>query len=190
MYFLNDKDIVWVKISYKSFMLKFIPCGPECISKGCVSKCCDAPTHPDGMRVHVSKSEAAVLKKLYGTKTKNGFIQPKEGCRVCPFKLENYLCGLWQNPARPFGCIVSPFALNKNNTLIIRNRYKLLPCYDSENGQPAYITFRSSLEALFKEDQILFIEKQILNKKDFRMPMHHAIHEKLVERETDLKNAS
>lgn len=79
----------------------------------------------------------------------DSFLQPKSGCRGCPFKSEG-LCGLHFTPDKPFGCIASPFTLNKNDTLIVRNRYKMLPCYRGAGEKmPAYKAFFSSLSLLF-----------------------------------------
>jgi hypothetical protein len=78
-----------------------------------------------------------------------GFLQPREGCRGCPFKKDG-LCGLHFTPDKPFGCIASPFTLNGRDTLIVRNRYKMLPCYRGKAAkEPAYKAFFSSLSLLF-----------------------------------------
>lgn len=146
--------MVQIKISSKSAQLKFLECGPTCIKKkGCKSKCCDAPKHPTGTRIHLTPDEAKNLTAKYGVTVKDGFLQPRDGKRVCPFKTDDYLCSLHGTDDKPFGCIVSPFMLNKNDTLIIRNRYKRLPCYDKQHGQPAYKTFKDSLVALFGKAQ-------------------------------------
>ena len=86
-----------------------------------------------------------------------GFLQPKPGGRGCPFKVDG-LCGLHFTPDKPFGCIASPFTLNKNDTLIVRNRYKMLPCYRGPAAkEPAYKAFASSLELLFGVDEAQII---------------------------------
>jgi hypothetical protein len=82
----------------------------------------------------------------------DGFIQPEAGGRGCPFKRDG-LCSLHDTPDKPFGCVASPFTLNRRGLLVVRNRYKLLPCYRLQGPKgPAYRVFRSSLERLFGSD--------------------------------------
>lgn len=140
-----------VKVSAKSARLPFTECGPLCIEhNGCRGNCCDAPSRPSGCMVTVHESERARL-ELYGVEIRGGFIQPAEDQRGCPFK-RGGLCLLHGGPDKPFGCIASPFTLNANNTLVIRNRYKMLPCYRGPGPKtPAYRAFRSSLAAIFGE---------------------------------------
>jgi hypothetical protein len=141
-----------IKVSALSCRLRFIACGPQCIAKGCTSRCCDAPSTDLGIMVSVHDSEVRGL-KAHGAKVTGGMLQPRPGERLCPFKTPEHLCGLWQKPERPLGCIVSPFMLNPKGTLIIRNRYKMLPSYDPVNGEPAYRVFSASVVAMFGEDQ-------------------------------------
>lgn len=68
----------------------------------------------------------------------------------CPFQTDANLCGIHFTPDKPFGCIASPFTLNANNTLIVRNRYRLLRCY-KDGTAPAYKAFAASLTLLFGE---------------------------------------
>lgn len=179
-----------MKVSARSCRLKFIQCGPDCIAKGCTAKCCDAPTSPTGIRVYASPAEARQLTR-HGIKTVRGMIQPKPGCRVCPAKTEAHLCGLWQQPARPFGCIASPFMLNKNGTLVVRNRYKLLPCYDKERGKPAYVTFCGSLFAIFGQVKTWALVNHLeQGGDDIYLSMDDRIHRKLVGREKALADKS
>lgn len=177
-----------VKVSAKSARLKFIACGPTCIATGCVAKCCDAPTHPDGCRVYVHPDEAEAIKARYvGVKIKDGFLQRTNVRPGCPFKRSDHLCFLWQKPERPFGCIVSPFMLNGSDTLIVRNRYKLLPCYDPAGGKPAYEVFRSSLLTVFGEahtsNLIWHLER---GGGDYSLPVSAAVYKKLKHREVAL----
>ena len=175
-----------IKISTASANLKFIECGPQCISRGCTAKCCDAPTHPDGMKVTILPHEEQTIRQM-GAKIEEGYLKPgnKKGC---PFKDKNHLCSLHGTPHKPFGCIASPFMLNKNNTLIIRNRYKLLPCYDKVNGKPAYEVFRSSLEIIFEETTNELIKVFSYNPKDFYWPISQTKLNYLKGRESILKN--
>lgn len=149
-----------VKVSAKSMRLRFIQCGPDCIKNGCTAKCCDAPTHPDGIRVYVHPDEEKPL-RAFGVKISKSFLMPQAGCRLCPFKTEDHLCGLFGHEERPFGCIASPFMLNQRDTLIVRNRYKMLPCYQPTNGDFAYRVFRTSLVAIFGEQETAKIEAHL-----------------------------
>lgn len=51
--------------------------------------------------------------------------------------------------------------VNANGTLIVRNRYKLLPCYDPDNGVEAYRVFRGSLIAILGGQQTLNLTYQL-----------------------------
>jgi hypothetical protein len=140
---------VALKVSAKNARLRFIECGPACIAQGCEAKCCDAPTSTTGIRITIHPSEVQGITNRGGVVDQDGYLLPRPGERLCPFKGEDHLCTLHGSPDKPFGCRASPFMINKNNTLIIRNRYKLLPCYTKDGGQPAYITFFSSLVDIF-----------------------------------------
>lgn len=149
-----------IKVSAKSARLNFLECGPACIDKGCIAKCCDAPTREEGMLVTVLKDEQQGvfhegMKQGFRPAFKDDLLQPKQGTRGCPFKGADHLCTLHNTPNKPFGCIVSPFMLNTKGTLTVRNRYKMLPCYDREKGKPAYKVFESSLRLLFSDEAIV-----------------------------------
>ena len=177
-----------VRVSAKSMRLRFIACGPDCIANGCTAKCCDAPTHPTGIRVYVHPSEEAGIKK-HKVKVIDGFIQPRSNERLCPFKNNEHLCSLWKKPERPTGCIVSPFMLNKTDTLIVRNRYKLLPCF-SHDGDFAYRVFNSSLIALFGVDKTKQLSKHLdKGGSDVTLFMQPEIYKVVSEREGALHGA-
>jgi len=132
---------------------RFNGCEPEYIRTVCHARCCDSPSRPTGCMVTIHPSEEAKVKARGGV-IEQGLLQPKPGCKGCPFKAaETYLCGLHGSPAKPFGCIASPFTLNRTGKLIVRNRYRLLPCYEDGRRLPAYIAFRASLELLFGKEQ-------------------------------------
>lgn len=141
----------FVNVSAACARLQFTQCGPACIQQnGCKGNCCDAPTRPSGCMVSIHPSEEARIAKR-GGRIVDGLLEPKPGARGCPFK-EDGLCTLHQSGEKPFGCIASPFTLNAHGTLIVRNRYKLLPCYRGPGAKgPAYRVFASSLILLFGE---------------------------------------
>ena len=75
--------------------------------------------------------------------------------------------------------------LTKNNLLVVRNRYKLLPCYDKEKGKPAYKVFRASLVEIFGESATDAIT-HIFDKgqdRNLSLPIEDEIYEKLRGRE-------
>lgn len=184
-----DEDHLLIKVSAKSARLKFIECGPACISRGCTAKCCDAPTHPDGMRVYIDPTERKLVERA-GGRVINNWLQPARGCRGCPFKRPDHLCGLHGTPAKPFGCIASPFMLNPNHTLVIRNRYKLLPCYDAQCGEPAYRVFRSSLVLILGEAKTDVLTKHLESgggDRSFAVP--YSVVDKLSHREESFQKA-
>lgn len=141
-------DLVPVKISAASARQPFNGCDPAFIRDVCHAKCCDAPTRPTGMLVTIHPSEQHRVETRGGV-VKDGLLQPKPEARGCPFKNDDHLCDLHFTPDKPFGCIASPFTLNKNNTLIVRNRYRLMPCYKAGKRIPAYRAFRASLMLIF-----------------------------------------
>lgn len=142
---------VWV--STRSMWQRFHGCTPEFIEDVCHAKCCDAPSRPTGTLITIHPSEEAAMRAL-GQEVDGGLLVTPE--RRCPFKTEKHLCALHDTGQKPFGCCASPFTLTKRDTLIVRNRYRMLPCYSGkakpdEEWPPAYIAFKSSLERLFGE---------------------------------------
>ena len=153
-----------VTISPTQLLQKFHGCTPEYIKNVCHSSCCNAPTKPTGVFIAITSREQHKIEARGGVVT-DGLLQPRAGERVCPFKDENYLCGLHFTEDKPLGCIASPFTLTSRDTLIVRNRYRLLKCYkDDRDGPapPAYIAFRASLDILFGK----FESQRIVNIMD------------------------
>ena len=137
-----------VKISAKSARQPFNGCDPDYIRNVCHAKCCESSTAPTGTMITVHPSEVAAIAALGGVVV-DGLLQPKAGCRKCPFKTGDNLCGIHFTGSKPFGCIASPFTLNANDTMIVRNRYRLLKCYNDGRKIPAYKSFRASLDLIF-----------------------------------------
>ena len=145
-------DFATVKISAKNARLAFNGCDPDYIRDVCHASCCDSKTSATGTLITIHPSEETAIEKRGGV-VLDGLLQPKTGEKKCPFKNEVNLCGLHFTPDKPFGCIASPFTLNDNNTLIVRNRYKLLKCYNDGPRMPAYKAFRASLDLIFGLDE-------------------------------------
>lgn len=141
-----------VKISAAMMRQPFHGCTPEFIRDVCQGRCCRSPGAKTGTgtMITIHPSEVRRVERAGGVVV-DGLLLPREGEQRCPFQDGDYLCGLHGTPAKPFGCIASPFTLNETDTLIVRNRYRLLPCYKTEGAPPAYLAFSASLLLIFGE---------------------------------------
>jgi len=137
--------VIDVKISVKSLKQRFQVCEPNYIKKVCHGRCCEGSA---GLMVTIHETEKARFEEM-GIAVENGFI--KDTCGVCPLKADD-LCTVHEE--KPFGCKASPFTLNKNGTLIIRNRYRLLRCYNTPDSIHAYEAHRWSLVQIFGEEEV------------------------------------
>ena len=178
-----------VKVSAKSLMLEFVPCSPEFIDSVCKGRCCDAPSRPDGCMVTIHPDETATIEARGGVVV-DGLLKPLRGKKGCPFK-SGGLCNLHGTDDKPFGCIASPFTLNKNNTLIVRNRYKMLPCYKASDGKrPAYKAHNASLELIFGKDEAKRIVNHLDQRRgDIEATMPLSSYNKLIENDAIKKQA-
>jgi hypothetical protein len=153
-----------VKVSAAMARLEFIQCGPDCVAAGCLGNCCDSSSHAGGCFVTVQDDELGRIGPLAaqrGASIEHNLIVPKPGTRGCPFKTDG-LCDLHQDGTKPWGCVASPFTLNGSGTLIVRNRYRLLPCFKNEGPKsPAYRVYRSSLVQIFGEAEAGRIEAHL-----------------------------
>lgn len=136
-----------VKISAKSMRQVFHGCEVGYIRDVCKAACCRSSTSPTGTRIALLPAEA-VRETARGLTVLNGELQPRQGQHRCPHQGDTGLCGLHSTGDKPFGCIASPFILSKRDTLIVRNRYRLLRCY-RDGDVPAYRAFATSLALLF-----------------------------------------
>lgn len=145
--------MVRVKVSAKMARLRFNGCDPDYIANVCHASCCQSSTSPTGTMITVHPTEEAAI-KARGETVVDGLLQPRPGEKRCPFKTEQHLCGLHFTDDKPFGCIASPFTLSPSGgTLIVRNRYRLLKCYNDGNKIPAYKAFRASLDLIFGTEE-------------------------------------
>jgi len=173
-------DTVRVKVSAKMARLKFNGCDPDYIRDVCHASCCQSSTHPTGTLITVHPTETAAM-EARGATVLDGMLQPNPGEKKCPFKTGEHLCGLHFTPDKPFGCIASPFTLNKNGTLIVRNRYTKLKCYKDGNQIPAYKAFRASLDLIFGAEEAARICDHLDNGGgDLFAHMARDVHDKLV----------
>lgn len=143
-----------IRVSAKSARLRFHGCDPDYIRTVCHGRCCESSTAPQGTSIAIHESERERIVALGGVVVA-GILQTPN--KVCGFKMPEGFCGLHLSGQKPFGCIASPFVLNKNDTLIVRNRYKLLRCYDVGPRLPAYVAFRASLDLILGTKQAWFI---------------------------------
>lgn len=134
-----------IKIS-SSWLNKKFNCNAEFITKYCHGQCCEGS---DKILISLLPKEIAIQENA-GYKTENGLLLADPYTGKCPHKQANGLCSVHSTELQPFGCKLSPFTLNKGRTLIVRYRYIMLKCYGS--GEPAYKTFRSSLDLIFGKE--------------------------------------
>ncbi len=140
------KADVDIKISSASLRQLFHPCDLDFIKNECNATCCEQSTGDTLITVHPLERGNFEDWELNGN-----FLESVNG--KCLYK-DNNLCGLHGTDKKPFGCIVSPFTLNSNNTLIVRNRYRLFKCYKVTEGKiPVYEAHRHSLVRLFGEEK-------------------------------------
>lgn len=146
-------ETVSVKVSAAMARLSFNGCEPEYIRTTCHAHCCESSTHPSGVFIAIRMEEELPLISR-GAVIQEGMLQPDSATRKCPFKnSDTSLCMLHGTADKPLGCIASPFTLTSRDTLIVRNRYKLLKCYNDGRKLPAYRAFFSSLVRLFGEGE-------------------------------------
>lgn len=143
-------SLTHVRISAANARLEFNGCDPDYIRDVCHGACCRSKSAPGGALVAVSERQRPLVEEQ-GAAVADGLIVPVGG--RCPFQGDNFLCRIHGTPAKPHGCISSPFALNRRGTLIVRNRYKLLRCYRAGPRLPAYVAFRASLDMLFGPEE-------------------------------------
>jgi hypothetical protein len=67
------------------------------------------------------------------------------------------MCKLHESPDKPTGCIISPFTINKSDTLIVRNRYRRLPCFKAAGAIPVHRAHHQSLVTMFGETQAAYL---------------------------------
>ena len=166
---------VQVIVSSKSLRALFVNCDIEYIKKTCKGSCC---FNSKGiLNVAIAKREEKYIKSL-GMKVKNGFLQPKQGEKRCPFQRENGLCKIHKK--KPIGCAISPFNITVNNVVIVRYRNLCMNCH--KNGMiPAYRVFRTSLEVMFgKKEQRRICDHLDNNGSDIAVGMFGDIWEDLM----------
>lgn len=136
--------MVSIKVSAAMLRQRFQVCEPGYITGVCRGRCCESV---DGLRVTVHPTEAEKY-RAKGAEIEGGFFRAAPDGR-CPFKSPDGLC--LTHADKPLGCRFSPFTLNGNDTLIVRNRYRCLGCYAGDGALPAYRAHRWSLVQIVGE---------------------------------------
>lgn len=146
-FFGRPPGTVPVVVSAKNARLLFEGCSAQFIQNVCKGDCCRLKSLPEGPIIKVEKDQQRSLESL-GAKFVAGIMQTVNA-RCVFFDEDTGFCGVHFSGHKPRSCIQSPFMLNSKDTLIVRNRYKLLPCYRAEGAVPAYVAFRAALDLLF-----------------------------------------
>lgn len=165
---LFEIDTRTITVSAASANQLFHGCEPQYINDVCHGRCCRSSTEPRGILVTIHRTETEAREAMLmmgGGVDADGLVIPRAGEKQCPAQQPNYLCHLHGTPAKPFGCIASPFTLTSGDRLVVRNRYRLLRCYRQERraewgdpggdgpALPAYVAFRASLDLILGYDE-------------------------------------
>lgn len=142
----DAEPMISIKVSAKSLRLKMDGCQYDTIMNKCHGQCCHSDSKPGGTLITINPREQARIEALGGVVV-NGLLQTPN--RRCQWQQASGLCDLHLSGQKPFGCIASPFTLNKSGTLILRNRFKLFKCYGV--GDMVYRSYRASLNHIFGE---------------------------------------
>ena len=128
-----------------SWLRHLFNCTPDS-RRACQGRCCcssKGQTLISLLPAEVTRFEQA------GKPTKDGLLLPDPQTGRCPFQDLDGTCAI--HDSKPFGCATAPFTLSELNTLIQRHRYLGMPCHG--HGQPAYITFRPSLDRIYGKEE-------------------------------------
>lgn len=185
---LIDVSTVPVVVSARSMRQRFNGCDPDYIRDVCHGACCRRSA--GGISVAVAPIEVAALVRR-GAVVIDGMVQPAIGSGVCPFQHGmTHLCTIHDTGDKPFGCIASPFVLTSRDTLVVRNRYRLLKCYDDGQRIPAYRAFRASLVLLFGPRQTdVLTEALDQGSGDVVLQMSRSVHD-MMDTVTHTRSAS
>lgn len=150
-----------IRVNIDAMRQPFHPCDPNFIRDVCHAKCCRSTTDPTGIAVVVTTAEAVRLRRRGAVvDDATGRVQPVD--RHCPFEdQETHLCTIHADGEEPLGCVISPFTVNATGALIVRNRYRLLPCFKAQGSMPVAMAHRRSLVTLFGEEHTALIIRHV-----------------------------
>jgi hypothetical protein len=165
-------NTIKVKISAKCAREKFEGCSPDYIRNICHGRCCWT-TAPDGTisaGVFVEKDQRRVLRNN-GAEFNEIGVMKETSCGHCSMQKADGLCKVHAKlangiPVKPRRCYISPWTLTTKNTLIIRNRYRRLCCYNAAPAIPAYRAFATGLMELFGDFETFRIVEHFDNGGD------------------------
>ena len=144
------KEDMKVKISVKTMVKRFHPCTVDFIKHVCFAGC-GLHRQKEGAAVFASDEEVLSYKGMGVEFTDENRLYD-EKTHHCPFEDEDGLCKMHMSKNKPLSCVLSPFTLNDNGTLVIGYRYYNLKCYKVKEGKiPVYKAHRASLIAMFGE---------------------------------------
>jgi hypothetical protein len=133
-------------------------CTREHVETVCHGRCCECngaseiPLFPDEVPGFVAAATATDVTgwTVETNPDGSGVMRYSLKGGGCPGKTPSGLCRWHGTPIKPWSCVASPFALSPSGeTLIIRRRYALMACHARRDGEPAYKTFRPSLDLIF-----------------------------------------
>jgi hypothetical protein len=168
--------VMLIRLSSASLRQQFAGCEPEYIATVCKAQCCNPRTGPP--LVPVRQREREFLLGA-GAVISGGLIVPFG--KRCLFNTESFLCSLHER-GKPVGCTISPFILSSTGrVLIVKNRYRRLPCYRDGRRLPAYRAFRDGLVALFGDEEVRRITERLdAGEGDFEVEMDDTIHAEMI----------
>lgn len=147
------KELVPIKVSAASARLLFEGCTVDYITSTCKGRCCSNPRAKHGISIPTLPNERARLQALGGDIDEDGMLKADPVTKRCKFQSEDGLCSLHLGGDKPYVCWLSPFTINDNDTLVIKNRNKMLNCFKDKSvaKTPAYVAYIKSLEIMFGE---------------------------------------
>jgi Putative zinc- or iron-chelating domain len=159
-------DEPYVLVSSRQMRQLFHGCEPTYIRDVCKGACCRSSK--SGTFIQIAADEVGRI-AAQGGRVVDGLLVAAGG--RCQFQArDSNLCELHETPDKPFGCVASPFVLTSRDTLVVRNRYRLLRCYGA--GLPAYRAFAASLRLLFGRAGAGLLEMHLdRGGDDLRLPM-------------------
>lgn len=154
-------DPMPVKVSAKEARILFHGCDTEYITTVCHGRCCTVTSRkgrggvgsiPIALVVVTTDAEADALRARHGPEIVVDNVITATPDNHCPFHTGEGFC-TEHFADKPTACHESPWTLNPNNTLIVRNRYRWLECRVKHGQMPAYKAFPDGLRRLFGADE-------------------------------------
>lgn len=174
-----------IKISTKYLMQLFQACTADYIKCVCNGRCCESSSK---LAVYIHPEETHFREKFKGQFQLDEFdMMIPDARNKCPFKQDDGFCSV--NNDKPLACRFSPFALTKNDTLMVMNRYRMLICYKRKEGKiPVYKAHNWSLtQVLGKEQAARVIAELEAGKTDIVADIDDKVYRILKDKHKNLK---